>query len=143
MPFDATNRKDIRAREKEVNERHLTHIKFLGASMDTPEGRLYFHDLLVNCAVGVDIPSFEPNRDYFTSGRRSIGLQIKALLETHCPDQYLQMMREEHARIAAATERSRFTDARRNASEPGSVREPGPDWDRPDPYAASDDGDTK
>lgn len=111
MTFDASNRKAIRLAEKALVERERAKIDYLCAAMSTPQGRLWFHDLLADCGIGNETPIFEPIKDYYTSGRRSVGLQIRALLETHCPDQYIQMMKDEHVRLAAAAERSRRAGA--------------------------------
>jgi hypothetical protein len=75
--------------------------------MDTVEGRRWIYHRLADCQVFVDIPTFEPHHDYFSAGRRSMGLPLLADLLTHCPDHYALMLREENVRLATATERSR------------------------------------
>lgn len=114
MTYDASNRKDIREAEKASELLETQLREFITVSMSTALGRRWFYHHLARCQCFVDVPTFEPNRDYFASGRRSIGLQDMAQIMTHCPDQYNLMLSEENVRLAAATERSRQQDRRRN-----------------------------
>lgn len=132
MTYDASNRKDIRAAEKAADLLSAQLREFLTITMSTPLGRRWFYHFLSACQCFVDTPTFEPNRDYFSSGRRSIGLHYMAEILTHCPDQYNLMLSEEHARLAAATERSRRQDARRDDYRPEldpADGDPDPDHD--------------
>lgn len=109
-PYDASNRKDVRRAEKLDAELTESNTLFLRAMMDTVQGRRWLYHHLAECQVFVEVPAFDPHRDYFAAGRRSVGLPLMATLQTNCPDQYLWMIREENDRLAArtaATERSR------------------------------------
>ena len=110
MTYNASSRKDIRAAEKLEAEARRAHLEFLAAAMSTAQGRAWFHAHLASCQCFVVVPTFEPNRDYFDIGRKSVGLPLMADLQTHCPNEYLQMMREEDARINTAAERSRVAN---------------------------------
>lgn len=103
MTYDASSRKDIRRAEKAAAELERSHTDFIVAAMSTVPGRAWFYHRLAACACFTDIPSFDPHRDYFSAGRRSVGLQDLAAIQTHCPDQYLQMIREENVRLATLT----------------------------------------
>ena len=130
MTYDASNRKDIRAAQKAAERLDEDRLLFLRTSMDTPNGRRFFFHLLATCACFVDIPTFDPHHDYFSAGRRSVGLQLMAEILTHCPDQYILMTGEENARLAAAAERSRSPNPGRDDT---GRPEPGPDEpDSPD-----------
>lgn len=106
MTYNAASRKDIRFAEKAQAELRRAHLEFLTACMNTLQGRSWFYHLLESCQCFVDVPTFEPHKDYFDHGRKSVGLPLMADLQTHCPNQYLQMMAEENVRLAAATERT-------------------------------------
>ena len=102
MTYDASNRKDIRRAEKLTDQLATDNLQFLRAMMDTVPGRRWVYHHLAECQTFVDVPTFEPYHDYFSAGRRSIGLRLMADLLTHCPTQYNQMLGEEHVRLSAS-----------------------------------------
>ena len=129
MPYDASNRKQIRVAEKAARRVELDRVEFVRAAMNTVQGRTWFFHLLSDCHVESQPPTFEPNRDYFMFGERNVGLRIKADILTHCPDQYIQMIKESNARDTLADARTEHAGS------------PNPGWDlegRPD---ASDPAD--
>ena len=117
MTYDASNRKDIREAEKAAAQLLAQLNEFLTITMSSALGRRWFYHFLANCQCFVDVPTFEPNRDYFSAGQRSVGLRYMAEILAQCPDHYNLMLSEEHARLAAATERSRQQDRRRDPEE--------------------------
>jgi hypothetical protein len=96
--YDASNRKQIREAEKAARRADLDRTEFIRAAMSTVQGRTWFFNFLQDCHVENQPPTFEPNRDYFMFGERNVGLRIKADILTHCPDQYIQMIKEADAR---------------------------------------------
>ena len=133
MPYDASNRKQIRVAEKAARRADLDRVEFVRAAMATTQGRTWFFYLLESCHVENQPPTFEPHRDYFMFGERNVGLRIKADILTHCPDQYIQMIKESNARDTLA-------DARTERA--GS---PNPGWDlegRPDASDSADGPDS-
>lgn len=121
MTYDATNRKDIREAEKRANVLETQRRDFILAAMTTIPGRAFFYDLLAACSPFAEAPTFSPNHDYFTAGQRSVGLRLTADILTHCPDQYITMIREANVRDATAAavnanaQRSRREDSGRDA----------------------------
>ena len=138
MNYDASNRKDIRRAEKlsEQLDRDLT--QFECAAMDTVAGRRWMYHHLAEARCFVSAPTFSPNHDYFDLGRKSIGLPLMAKLQANTPHQYMQMIGEENARLAAAnasaSERSGLADPGR--SDPGRLdgETPAGDDSDYDPY---------
>jgi hypothetical protein len=91
---NAAKIKDIRRMEKISNETHRAEIDYLCASMATIPGRAWFHSLLSRCHLFDS--SYFPDR-YLAArveGERNIGLAIYNDIVTHCPDQFITMMRE-------------------------------------------------
>jgi hypothetical protein len=127
VTYDASNRKDIRAAEKASAELDRSHLEVMTLLMSHAAGRSWFYHRLASCQCFVDVPTFEPYHDYFSAGRRSVGLQDMAALQTHCPDQYILMIREENVRLAALAQRLSRPDYRRDLAG----REPS-DPDSPD-----------
>ena len=140
MTYDASNRKSIRAAEKQARIDERTALEFLAHAMSTVPGRLWLHDLLASCQIFAVAPAFESARDYFALGQRNVGSRIFADILTHCPDQYILMMKEANVRLATATERTRLANDGRDAfGFPGRPGEPESDPDTLDlfdPYIA-------
>ena|ERR1700722_1467126 len=122
MTYDASNRKQIRIAEKAAADLESMRIEFLRAALSTPQGRTWFYHFLADCGVFRIEPCFEPNRDYFELGLRNAGMKVFADIKSNCPDLYILMEQQEHARIlslAAATERSSGSNPGRNSQGPG------------------------
>lgn len=131
--YDASERTHIKEKEREARiaerNRHETVLQL----MDSEAGRQYVHSLFVRTHI------FDPSFDRdaivmaFREGERNVGLQILNDVMQVCPDQYVVMMQEHHARTLAA-------DARLNAINDRLDREF--DDDEPDPtqYVNYDDG---
>lgn len=123
--YDATSRKDIRRAEKDLAAAAEASARFVRTAMSTTSGRKWFHTLLASCGVFTIDPVFEPHRDYFFLGIRNVGMRIFAELQTACPDLYILMENEAHAR----------------PNDPGAVS-PVPDAVRDTPDASPGDTDT-
>ena len=117
MPYDASNRKDIRRAEKDAKIDETVRIDFLRAAMSTLQGRAYFYDFLEFCHLFADPFTGDALIEAYRKGERNIGLRTFADLLAHCPDYYIQMIKEANdRRIARDTRRSDFD------SDPSSER---------------------
>ena len=121
--YDASNRKDIRRLEKESRQAEVTRLDYLRAAMSVAQGRAWFHDLLEACHLFADPFTGNALFEAYSKGERNVGLRIFADLIAHCPDDYVQMMKEANARRTLADTRTRTA-----AERPG---EPEPGWDDP------------
>ncbi len=91
---NASERKDIRRAEKFAAEQERARVEFVVDAMSRKTGRAWFHDLLVRCAIFDGTFTGDPHLEAFTKGQRNIGLMIYNDIVTHCPDHFVQMMRE-------------------------------------------------
>ena len=105
MPYDASNRKQIRQAEKAAAVMERDRIEFLHNCLSTIQGRTWFYSLLADCHCFSQPPSFNPHQDYFALGERNVGLRIFAEIIAHCPDQYLPFLTK-HRRRRSGTTRS-------------------------------------
>ena len=115
--YDASNRKQIREAEKAARRVDRDRIEFLTAALNTIQGRTWFYNFLNDCHIFNQPPAFESNKDYFALGERNVGLRIFTEISQHCPDQYINMIKESNAR-------DHLTDTR---TEHAGSPEPG--WD--------------
>jgi hypothetical protein len=117
--FDASNRKDIRRAEKAARQAELARIEFLRSALSSIGGRSFFHNILCVCHLFSDPFTGDALREAFLKGERNIGLQLFSDIVSHCPDQYLLMMKESNARDSAfSTERTGGQDSDGGDSEP-------------------------
>lgn len=94
----AHDRKSIRRKEKasrlaEVQRREIVH-----GVMSTPSGRQWMWDLLGSCHIFVSTFAVDPLQSAFQEGERNVGLALLADIMAHCPDYYIQAMREANER---------------------------------------------
>ena len=118
MTYDASNRKQIRVAEKAAADLNAQRIEFLRAALNTIQGRTWFYHFLADCGIFHIDPTFEPHRDYFALGLRNAGMKTFSEIKSHCPDLYILMEQQEHARLislAAASERASGTNFGRDA----------------------------
>ena len=140
----AHDRKSIRRKEKaarlaDVARREITH-----SVMSTPAGRQWMWDLLSSCHIFATTFAGDPLQSAFAEGQRNVGLSLLADIMIHCPDQYIQAMRESNERHISndsATDR-RSADSGRDGDPDGREGRTGVDNDY-DPFGdpALDDGD--
>ena len=113
MPYNATNRKDIRRAEKDALIDETMRIDFLRAAMSTVQGRVWFYEFLEFCHLFSDPFSGDALIEAYRKGERNVGLRTFAELLAHCPDYYIQMVKE-------ANDRRTVRDSRRSAPDPDS-----------------------
>lgn len=92
--MNAAERKSIRRAEKLAAETARARIEFVVAAMSTKQGRVYFHTLLSACSIFDGSFSGDALVEAFTKGQRNIGLMIYNDIVTHCPDEFVMMMKE-------------------------------------------------
>lgn len=121
---NASERKDIRRAEKLAAENERARIEFVVAAMGTEQGRTWFYNVLSFCAIFDGTFSGDALTEAFTKGQRNIGLMIYNDIVSHCPDQFVAMMKE--ATIKEITNDRRYNNDATDGEFSGSS-EPG--WD--------------
>lgn len=127
---NASERKDIRRAEKFAAEQDRKRIAFIVAAMDTVQGRAWFCDFLACCHVFADPFSGDALLEAYSKGERNIGLRVYLDIVTHCPDQFVVMMKE--AQI------QEIVNDRRDKPDPDSDDDSDP---ADGEYPGSEDGD--
>jgi hypothetical protein len=96
--YNAGNRKDIRQAEKASKIIERQNAEFISAALSTPQGRTWFHNLLVSCHLFADPFTGDALWEAHSKGERNVGLRIYTDILSNCPDQFVRMMREANAR---------------------------------------------
>jgi hypothetical protein len=91
---NASERKDIRRLEKLSAENERARIEFVVAAMGTKQGRSWFLNLLSLCSIFDGTFTGDALLESFTKGQRNIGLMVYNDIVTHCPDDFVRMMKE-------------------------------------------------
>lgn len=98
--------------------------EFWKAAMSEPAGRHVIADLLDKC--GSRQRRFNGDGDThaaaFRDGAASIGDHIESMLEQHCPDRWMQMIRERRAWLGRAKKNLADEEARRQQNETARTR---------------------
>lgn len=131
--YNASNRQDIRKAEKEARIAEVNRLDYLKAAMSVPQGRAWFHDFLEACHLFSDPFTGDPLREAYTKGERNVGLLIYSDIVNHCPDDFVQMMKEANAR---SIERDIRTRNAAPGSDPTATEHTGSEdtgWDTPEP----------
>jgi hypothetical protein len=139
MPYDASNRRDVRAAEKQAKLVEQQRREIVQGIMSVAPGRSWICDLLESCHIFHTSFSDSGLRMAFAEGQREIGIRLLSDIMGACPDQYVLMMRERN-------ERNSVYDARRSRPDAnGRDRQPDPDYGSEGDHAADiddADGDT-
>ena len=121
MPYDAGNRKDVRAAEKTAKLVEQQRREIISGIMSVAPGRSWMCDLLEHCHIFHTSYNDLPHRMAFMEGQREVGIRLLTDIMGACPDQYVLMMRERN-------ERDSSYDARRSRKDTdGRDRESNPD----------------
>jgi hypothetical protein len=120
MTFDASDRKQVRVREKELKITEVNRLAYTRRIMQDQPGRKWMHDILVRCHIWqTAFAAGQPDTTAFRLGEQNLGLQIFADVIAAAPQEYVQMMNE--ASIKDQVNDRRYSDDRDAASElPGS-----------------------
>lgn len=94
-PFDTAEREELDAdRKAAVQLDLLNEVSDIQWLMGNKRGRRIVHRLLAK--TGLYRSSFNNSGSVtaFNEGQRNFGLQLMAMIETHCPDQFILMLQE-------------------------------------------------
>lgn len=121
MTYDASDRKDIRKAEKSARIAENNRIAYTRRILSELEGREWMHALLLRCNV-FTTPFVAQAHDItsFNCGMQNLGLQLFWDVVTHCPDQYVMMMREQAAKEGIENARGSRTDTAAAAAGAGT-----------------------
>src|SRR5882672_4979519 len=123
MPYDAGNRRDVRAAEKQAKLVEQQRREIVTGIMSVAPGRSWMCDILESCHIFATSFSDVGLRMAFMEGQREVGIRLLTDIMGACPDQYVLMMRERNERNSAY-------DARRSRKDTnGRYSEPDPDYD--------------
>jgi hypothetical protein len=121
MPYDAGNRKDVRAAEKQSKLVEQQRREIVTGIMSVAPGRSWMCDLLEHCHIFHTSFHDSSNRMSFMEGQREVGIRLLSDIMGACPDSYVLMMRERN-------ERDNVYDARRSRKDTnGGNRQPDSD----------------
>lgn len=140
MTYDGSNRKQVRAKEKEAKLEENNRIAYTRRIMGDVAGRKWMHDLLLSCQIfGEPFVRGAPDATAHNLGKQIVGKQIFADVVAHCSSEYVQMMQE--ASTKEAVNDRRYSDDRSAPDERSASEDLGRDPEGPiteyDPYAGS------
>ncbi len=95
---NAASRKDIRRKEKEARQEEKNRGVVIIDIMSTRTGRNYTWDQLACAHVFSTSFSPDPLQMAFSEGERNSGLRLLNDIIEWCPEQFIQMMREQNER---------------------------------------------
>lgn len=134
MPYDASNRRDVRAAEKQAKLVEQQRREIVTGIMSVIPGRSWMCDILESCHIFATSYNDIGYRMAFMEGQREVGIRLLTDIMGACPDQYVLMMRERN-------ERNTAHDARRSRQDAnGRDRDPNPDDGDGDDSADQHDG---
>lgn len=123
MPYDASNRRDVKAAEKQAKLVEQQRREIVTGIMSVVPGRSWMCDILESCHIFATSYNDIAHRMAFMEGQREVGIRLLSDIMSACPDQYVLMMRERNERNSAY-------DARRSRPDTdGRHSEPDPDDD--------------
>ena len=122
MSDNAADRKDVRRREKAARQAEVARREVIAQLMSTTPGRQWLWDKLSECqCFHTTFVTGDALASAFQEGRRSMGLSLLADIMAHCPDQYIQAMRESNERSTLDERRS---SPQSDGGDSGSVTDP-------------------
>jgi hypothetical protein len=134
MAYDASNRRDVKAAEKQARLAEQQRREIVTGIMSVVPGRSWMCDILENCHIFATSFSDVGLRMAFMEGQREVGIRLLTDIMAACPDHYVLMMRERNERNSAY-------DARRSRPDAdGRDRQPESDYDSDGDHATDFDG---
>jgi len=89
----ARQKREEAARDEAAKQRHMREVNDFKSLMGQRFGRRIVYALLEKC--GVYRSSFTGNSEtFFNEGKRDIGLSYLAMVNEHCPDEFVAMLKE-------------------------------------------------
>lgn len=124
MTFDGSDRKQVRAREKELKIAEGNRLAYTRRVMQDAPGRKWMHDLLSRCHIWqTAFAAGQPDTTAFRLGEQNLGLQIFADVITAAPQEYVLMMSE--ASTKEQIHDRRYSDDRQSTEPAGSDEDTG------------------
>lgn len=123
MPYDAGNRRDVRAAEKQAKLAEQQRREIVTGIMSVVPGRGWMCDLLEHCHIFHTSYNDLPHRMAFMEGQREVGIRLLSDIMSACPDHYVLMMRERNERDSAYESRRSRPDANGRDRQPDSDHE--------------------
>ena len=114
--YNAGDRKDIRRAEKDAAIADKSRVEFVVAAMSTIQGRSWFLALLESCHIFSDPFTGNALLEAYTKGERNVGLGVYRDIVTHCPNYFVQMMKE--SQIKDLTNDRRRDNDRTDSDDP-------------------------
>jgi hypothetical protein len=139
MPYDASNRKDIRRAEKAAKLAERNRATVLVQLASTAAGREFLWNTLAEAHVFTSTFSENPARAAFLEGQRSAGLRLLDSIMQSCPDQFIQAMREANARRTATDTIDRNSNDAFDPADGGLGEQPGGEESGREPEGISAD----
>ena len=116
MPFDGSNRKQVREREKELKIAEANRLAYTKRIMSDIPGRKWMHDLLAECHIwGTPFVAGSVDLTAFKCGVQNFGLQVFKDVMAAAPAEYVLMMNE--ANIKDQVNDRRYSDDRSASGE--------------------------
>src|SRR5215467_13560298 len=120
MPYDAGNRKDVRALEKRAKLEEQQRREIVTGIMSVAPGRKWMCDLLEHCHIFSTSFSDAAIRMAFMEGQREVGILLLTDIMSACPNEYITMMGERNARQSAIDARLSRNRSDGDGSDSGS-----------------------
>ena len=142
MTFDGSDRKQVRAREKELKIAESNRLAYTRRIMSDSPGRKWMCDLLTKCHIwSTAFAAGQPDTTAFRLGEQNLGLQIFADVIAAAPQEYVLMMQE--ASTKEQVDDRRYSDDRQSTEPTRSDESRGRDdagsvAGEYDPYARTD-----
>lgn len=127
MP-NAANRASVRMAEKEAQQVDAVRRQVVTGLMSHPDGRRWVHDELQTAHIFSTSFHADTHVMSFLEGERNSGLRLFNDIMRHCPEQFIQMMREKNARDDLNASRDSEPDADTDSAAIIDA-EPGPNTD--------------
>ena len=107
MPYDPTNRRDVKTAQKQAKVQEQQRKEDVNGIMSVEPGRKWMCELLEHCHIFSTSYSDVTARMAFMEGQREVGILLLTDIMGACPDQYVLMMRERNER--SSTDDIRFS----------------------------------
>lgn len=123
----ASDRKDVRAAEKAAKLSDRNDAEVIVSLMSTIGGRWWMWNRLTECHIYTNPFTIESLVTAFGCGEMNVGQKLQAAVLAHCPEAYIQMMREANER-STISQHAGSTDAggrdqERDLDDPGDNTE--------------------
>src|SRR5260370_11481714 len=121
MTFDGSDRKQVRAREKELKIDEGNRLAYTRRLMSDAPGRKWMYDLLLRCHIWqTPFAAGQIDTTAFRLGEQNLGLQVFADVMAAAPQEYVLMIQE--AATKGQDHHQRYRDERTTAPTPPGMQ---------------------